>query len=106
MMGRYSEQLRGIFLSSSVNLDRLLVELQVVDEEGLNLDTLIALELNDLSEFFVFDECSVTGEFLENRRSTACQSSAKSSSGLDRPSNRENQANLLESFENLLEIVF
>lgn len=49
--------------SSAVDLDDALGKTLFSQEAG-NLKTLIALQLNNLSEFFVFDESAVARKFL------------------------------------------
>eukprot|EP00252_Welwitschia_mirabilis_P021016 TRINITY_DN5279_c0_g1_i1.p1 TRINITY_DN5279_c0_g1~~TRINITY_DN5279_c0_g1_i1.p1 ORF type:complete len:129 (-),score=0.06 TRINITY_DN5279_c0_g1_i1:214-600(-) len=48
----------------SVNLDSIFLHQSRIDEELRNVFTLIALELNDLSKFNVFNDGTITAEFL------------------------------------------
>lgn len=51
-----------------MNLDLVLDDNLIVNQELLNLDTVIALELDTFTQIFILNYRPIAGEFLERER--------------------------------------
>ena len=70
----------------------------LLDQKGLNLEPLVALELDDLASLLILDEGTVASEFLSDR--------AKSVLGIGNPRSSLGWTYLLESLQELPGVVF